>query len=264
MVADAQLVITHSPWAIPAKLKCGNPLVSCDGAFRPPEPVSQPHVGDARPIAPHPLPDPGTLDPTTVPIPGMSVCVGSDQICHPPDLDKRVSEIQERLGVSQTSVAMTVPPSLQGAVIVLWESAAPVRAAKAMLGLAATSNRRAAGSYVVSVIGYPMQTAIGQQLDLKQPLSAEIRSVIQQSAKLTPKGRHPIEASEIEIEGTCNALNVRFFFPAEEVIAATDKTVQFRMQVLFGDIVEADFSPKAMIYAGKPAISEFDTSVSLH
>jgi hypothetical protein len=197
-------------------------------------------------------------------IPGMGVCIGSDTVCHPPDLDKRVAEIQKQLGVSPVPITLTVPASLQGAVIVLWESAVPVRAAKVKLGVADTTNQRAAGSYVVSVIGYPMQTAIGQELDLKRPLSAPIRNIILQSGVLVLKGKHPIEASEIEVEGTANAMNVRYFFPADGSISASEKSVQFRMQVGFGDIVEADFSPKTMVYEGKPAIVNFDTPASLH
>jgi hypothetical protein len=255
--ADAQLVITRSPWAIPTKLQCGNPLASCKGPFHPPDAAPQPHVADARPIEPSPLPTSGTLDPGPVMIPGASVCVGSEQVCHPPDYDKRVAEIQKRLGVQPSSVTMAVPPSLRDTVIVLWESAAPVRTAKAKLGVIDTTNQRATSSYVVSVIGYPMQTAIGHDLDLKRPLPAQIRSIVQQSGSLILKGRHPIEASDIEIEGTENAMNVRFFFPNDGAISTNEKSVQFRMQVLLGDIVEANFLPKTMVYEGKSAVADY-------
>jgi hypothetical protein len=201
------------------------------------------------------------MDPTPVMIPGMGVCVGSDQICHPPDADKKLAEIQKKLGVSP-GASMTIPASLQGAVIVLWESAAPVRAAKVKLGLTDTTNKQAAGSYVISVVGYPMQKAIGQELDLKRPVSASVRNIILQSGVLVLKGKHPLEASDIEVEGTANAMNVRYFFPVDGRISASEKSVQFRMQVALGDIVEADFSPKTMVYEGRSAMSDYSNGPS--
>jgi hypothetical protein len=253
--ADAELVITRSPWAIPAKLQCGNPLMPCNGAQRTPEPASQPHIQDGHPITPPPLDPSSILDPGPVFIPGLSKCFGSEQICHPPDADEKLKKELDKMGAHPVSGPMTVPPSFQGAAIVLWESAAPVQSAKSILGLARTNNRLAANSYVISVIGYPMRSAVGEDISLKQPLLARTKNVILQSAELILKDKHPLQADDIEIEGTEEVMNVRFFFPADSSITVNDRSVQFRMQVLSGEIVEATFNTRSMVYEGKPAIS---------
>lgn len=258
--ADAQLVITRSPWAIAAKLQCGNPLTPCNVGQRAPEAASQPHVQDGHPVTPPPL-DPSTImDPGPVFLPGLSKCVGSDLVCHPPGQDEKLEKTLEKMGVHRVSGPMTVPPSLQGAAIVLWESAAPVQAAKSILGLANTNNRLAANSYVISVIGYPMRSAVGKDVSLEQPLSARTKNVILQSAELSLKGKHPVQAAGAEVEGTEELMNVRFFFPGDASITGNDRSVQFRMQVVLGDIVEATFNPRSMVFEGKPAISNLPGS----
>lgn len=250
--ADALVVISHSPWAITAKLKCGNPLMPCEGVHLPPEPAQQPHVGDARPVPLSPPPVPGDIQPVFVP--GLSKCVGTSGFCES-QADESKQKLQQRFPPAQGKIE--IPAPLEGTVIVLWESALPVQVAKAKLGVSDTSNRLAAGSYVVSVIGYPMHSAIGQSLNLSQPLPAGIKQLIQQSAVMIPKGKQAIIASDIEIEGSENAMNVRFFFPTDQAIQSTDKKVLFRMQVLLGDIVEAEFTLKSMVYESKPAISDY-------
>jgi hypothetical protein len=47
---------------------------------------------------------------------------------------------------------------------------------------------------------------------------------------------------------------VRFFFPADASVTANDRSVHFRVQVILGDIVEATFNPRSMVYEGKRAI----------
>lgn len=261
--ADARLVVTRSPWAVPAKLQCGNPL-TCNVAPRPPEAGSQPHVQDGHPIIPPPI-DPQTiLDPSPVFLPGLSTCVGSEQVCNPPDREEKLQKTLEKMGTHPISEPMTVPPSLQATAIVLWENAAPVQTARTILGFTNATNHHAANSYVISVIGYPMQSALGQEFDLKQALPGGIKNVIQQSATLTPRGKHSIQATDVEVEGSGNAMNVRFFFPEDEAIKVDDKSAQFKMQVLLGDIVEATFNLKTMTYAGKPAISDSVSGAAQH
>jgi hypothetical protein len=174
----------------------------CTDATWPSAPLPEPHVGDGRPITPALSPIPSNPEP--VPIPGLSKCVGTSGFC-----EAQAEEAKKRF--PSAPVKMEIPSPLQGTVTVLWESATPVRAAKEKLGIADTSNRPAAGCYVVSVIGYPMQSAIGEALNASQPLPVGIKQLIQQSAVLIPKGRQPIIASDVEIGGSENAMNVRFF-----------------------------------------------------
>lgn len=255
--ADALVLITHSPWAVTAKLKCGNPLAPCEGARLPPEPAQQPHVGDNRPITPGPPALPGDTGPVFVP--GLSKCVGTSGVCEA-QADEAKEKLQKRFPPVQGN--MQIPPPLGGTVIVLWESAVPVQVAKAKLGIAGTTNRRAGNFYVVSVIGYPMLSAVGQATNLSQPLSSGSKQLIQRSAVLSVKGKHPISAVDVELEGNESAMSVTFFFPADQAIQAIDKKVLFSMQVLLGDIVEAEFTLKDMVYEGKQAISDDGSRMS--
>ena len=49
-------------------------------------------------------------------------------------------------------------------------------------------------------------------------------------------------------------MTIRFFFPMDPPIQASDKEILCRMQVLLGDTVEAKFTLKNMVYEGKLAI----------
>ena len=236
-------------------MQCGNPLANCDGARFPPEPAHEAHVGDGRPITPNPPSLPSITEPTF--IPGLSKCVGTPGFC-----EAQATEAKQQLEKQfpPGKIRIGIPPPVKGTVIVLWESSPPVRVAEAKLGIATTSNRRATESYVVSVMGYPMLFALGQAIDPRQPLPSGVKQLIQQSALLTVKDKHPISAVDVELEGSENAMNVRFFFPADPPIQTNDKKVVLRMQVLLGDVVEAEFALKDMVYEGKQAISE-ETSV---
>jgi len=77
-----------------------------------------------------------------------------------------------------------------------------------------------------------------------------------------PISAHPISAVDVEVGGSDSAMNVRYFFPTDDPLRAAEKKVTFRMQVVLGDIVEAEFALKDMVFEGKQAISDGGSATS--
>jgi hypothetical protein len=129
----------------------------------------------------------------------------------------------------------------KGFVVVLWDSAVPVREAKTRLSIADPDSVRANDTIIISVIAHPLLSQIN-------PNSAQMKQMIKQSAVLLLSGKHEIQASDVAfIEGDESV--IRFLFPRQQMIQANDKEFVFRFETS-DSLVEAKFSPKEMVYGG--------------
>jgi hypothetical protein len=130
-------------------------------------------------------------------------------------------------------------------VVIVWESAAPVREAKIRLAINDPLNAQATDPVIIQMIAHPLLRQINTS-------SASMRQMIRESAVLLRNGKDRVQASDVAfIEA--NESVVRFFFPRQQTIQAGEKEVLFRFEMLETS-VEAKFSLKEMVYRGQPAL----------
>jgi hypothetical protein len=129
-------------------------------------------------------------------------------------------------------------------VSILWESASPVRAAKARLAIGDLSRGSSDDTLIISVI---VHTLLGQ-LNLN---SASMKNMIRESAVLLRNGKNRVEASDVVFIETNDTI-VRFLFPRQQAIQPGDKEVSFRFE-MSDSLVEAKFNLREMVFHGQPA-----------
>ena len=259
--SEALAIMSQSPWAIPVKLKCGNPLGGCSTLPPTSAPMAQPRFPDAAPISPQLPTNPADLG--IRPVSGMGVVCGAGSggsgCDRSTDANLRAAgmnpvspqEVSDRLHLPHETARLPVPEL--GNVIVLWESAAPVRVARMQLGFSDSPKYQKADGYVITIIGYPMRAAIGTNVAMTNP---QVQQAILQGVTLGTRGKPPIAASDVELTDDDNSMTVRYFFPKTVDFQLGDKEVTLTMQVLFGDMVEAHFNLKRMVYQGKLAVAD--------
>ena len=122
-----------------------------------------------------------------------------------------------------------------------WESALPIQQA-----LSRSSDGRAINpsekEYVIAVLGLPLPGGANQTDDVREQLLAY--------TKLIRKGKDPVAPSEVKINASNAAGEVRFYFPKKEPISLDDKEVTFETQL--GKMrLEQKFRLKDMTFKGK-------------
>jgi hypothetical protein len=132
-----------------------------------------------------------------------------------------------------------------GSVIVLWESAVPVREAKNRLAITGSSGTPPNDAIIIQMIAHPLLRQINTN-------SVPMRQMIKDSAVLLRNGKSRVEASDVAFIET-NETVVRFFFPRQQTIQPGDKEVIFRFEML-DTLAEAKFSLREMVYRGQPSL----------
>ena len=122
-----------------------------------------------------------------------------------------------------------------------WESALPIQQA-----LSRSSSGRpidpSEKEYVIAVLGLPLPGAANQTEDVRDELLA--------FTKLIRKGKAPVTPSNVKIDASNAAGEVRFFFPRKEPLSLDDKEVTFETQL--GKMrIEQKFRLKDMTCKGK-------------
>ena len=241
---EARKILSQSPWAKRAKLRstisapAGIPVQPRIGAASPS--MRDPGPGGPGSGVPVPLTNNGMADMQPIPCLGWGAGIGSDLFDSPANLPSPTSDECKAAwkSVSATSAALSA-----GSVIVLWESAAPVREAKTRLAIDDPVNNQAERSFVISVIGYPLLINVDQ---------GSMRRLMSDSAVLLRKGRQAIQASNVAVIETQGTI-IRFFFSRQESIQPGDRAVVFRF-LMGSTLVEATFDLKEMACRGVPAL----------
>lgn len=131
----------------------------------------------------------------------------------------------------------------EGSVVVLWESAEPVRTARVRLAIS-ESRAKAPDAIVISVIGHPVLRQINP--------AGSMKPMIRESAVLIRNGKERIQATDVALIETNDSL-VRFYFPRQTAIQPSDKEILFRLEIQ-DTVVEAKFNVKDMMLRGKVAL----------
>jgi hypothetical protein len=132
----------------------------------------------------------------------------------------------------------------EGTVIVLWESAEPIREAKTSLAITQTTNAQLQDAIMVSVIGHPLLREINPSISMKP--------MIQDSAVLLRNGKNSVPAMDVAFVEANDSI-IRFYFPRQGTVHPGDKEIIFRFEIQDA-VVEAKFSLKDMVFQGKPAL----------
>jgi hypothetical protein len=157
-----------------------------------------------------------------------------------------ISPTSEECKAAWQSVSAAKSAGLQrNSVIVLWESATPVREAQAKLDIAEPSSARATDTIVISMIAHPVLNQIN-------PHAPQMKQLIRESAVLLSNGRQEIKASDVAFIEADESV-VRFVFPRTQSIGIGDKECIFRFEIS-DTTVEAKFNLKEMVYGGKSAL----------
>jgi hypothetical protein len=131
-----------------------------------------------------------------------------------------------------------------GTVIVLWESAEPIREAKTSLAITQTTNAQLQDAIIVSVIGHPLLREINP--------ASSMKPMIRDSAVLLRNGKNSIPALDVAFVEANDSI-IRFYFPRQGTVQPGDKEIMFRFEIQ-DTVVEAKFSLKDMIFKGKAAL----------
>jgi hypothetical protein len=131
------------------------------------------------------------------------------------------------------------------AVIVLWDSAAPIHEAKSRLDIPDSDRTGAGDTVVISVIAHPFLS----QINLTSP---EMRQLVKDSVVLLVNGKDEVHASNVAFIEADRSV-IRFLFPRQPLLQSSAKTFVFRFTVL-DTSVETKFNLKDMVFAGKPAL----------
>ncbi|HKW75391.1 MAG TPA: hypothetical protein VJN64_07695 [Terriglobales bacterium] len=122
-----------------------------------------------------------------------------------------------------------------------WESALPIQQA-----LSRSSDGRpihpSEKEYIIAVLGLPLPGGANQTDDVREQLLAY--------TKLVRKGKDPVAPSDVKVDASNAAGQVRFFFPRKDPISLDDREVTFETQL--GKMrLEQKFRLKDMSYKGK-------------
>jgi len=132
----------------------------------------------------------------------------------------------------------------EGTVIVLWESAEPIREAKTSLAIAETANAQLQDAIMVSVIGHPLLREVNPSISMKP--------MIRDSAVLLRNGKNSVPAVDVAFVEANDSI-IRFYFPRQGTVQPEDKEIKFRFEIQ-DTVVEAKFSLKDMVFQGKAAL----------
>ncbi len=132
----------------------------------------------------------------------------------------------------------------EGTVIVLWESAEPIREAKTSLAISEMMNSHLPDSIIVSVIGHPLLREINP--------ASSMKPMIRDSAVLLRNGKNGVAAVDVAFVEANDSI-IRFYFPRQGIVQPGDKEMTFRFEVQ-DTVVEAKFTLKDMVFKGKPAL----------
>lgn len=132
------------------------------------------------------------------------------------------------------------PPPLQighpAAVAVTWESALPIRLARAKLNQDSIPE-----SYTISLAGLPT-------ILLSNPLFSE--KAVAQQATLTTRSKRKSKASSATIVRYPDSVTVLLRFPTDPLISENDQEVELR-SFIFTTEIKVKFVLSAMVYQGK-------------
>jgi hypothetical protein len=131
-----------------------------------------------------------------------------------------------------------------GTVIVLWESAEPIREAKTSLAIAENTNAQLKDAIIVSVIGHPLLREINPTRSMKP--------MIRDSAVLLQNGKNAVPAIDVAFVESNDSI-IRFYFPRQGTVQPGDKETIFRFEIQ-DTVVETKFILKDMVFQGKPAL----------
>jgi len=132
----------------------------------------------------------------------------------------------------------------EGSVIILWESAEPVREAKSSLAIAEPMGAKPQDAIIVSVIAHPILRQINP--------SGSMKPMIRDSAVLLRNGKNSIQAFDVSFVETNDSI-IRFYFPRQGTVQPGDKELTFRFEIQ-DTVVEAKFNLKDMMFKGKTAL----------
>jgi hypothetical protein len=238
--SEARKILSDSPWAKRSKLRSTTKAAPYNQPIEPPGTS----VGGLGPGGPgHGVVAPSAADiinqsarPQVIPCLGWGI--GSNSFGLP-------SPTSEECQAAWQSIALVKNAGLpKDSVIILWESASPVRAAKARLAIGDLSRGPEGDTLIISVIAHPL---LGQ-LNLN---SASMKNMIRESAVLLRNGKNRVQASDVVFIETNDTI-VRFLFPRQQAIQAGDKEAIFRFE-MSDSLVEAKFNLKDMVFQGQPA-----------
>jgi len=144
----------------------------------------------------------------------------------------------------------------RSSVVIRWESALPVQ--QALLrqeGDAAkpASDQPKDKDYVIALLGLHLPGRMPGEQDDGNENNETLRSRLLDSAQLTPKGKAPIAAEDVQFEGRNGSIAIRYLFPKEHPISADDKEVTFHFEDR-GMKLEHKFKLSEMVYQGKLAL----------
>ena len=156
-------------------------------------------------------------------------------------------------------------------VTVRWQSALPVQQALVRQGSLTPEEAKALADasqkdYVITVVGFrtPNRRSRSGNIDSSdsddrdrdrdsKSANDALRSRYLDAARLTPKGKSPIYAEDVQFEGPNGATEMRFLFPRAKAISADDKEVVFELETQ-GVKLEHKFRLSDMNYQGKLAL----------
>jgi hypothetical protein len=132
----------------------------------------------------------------------------------------------------------------EGTVIVLWESAEPIREAKTSLSIMETANAQLPDAIIVSVIGHPILREINP--------ASSMKPMIRDSAVLLRNGKNSVPAMDVSFVEANDSI-IRFYFPRQGTFQPGDKEMIFRFEIQ-DTVVETKFNLKDMVFKGKAAL----------
>lgn len=239
--SEARKILSDSPWAKRSKVRSTTKAAP----YNQPIEIPGTTVGGLGPGGPgHGVVAPSAADiinqsagPQVIPCLGWGIGSGSFSLPSP---------TSEECKAAWQSIALVKSAGLpKDSVIILWESASPVREAKARLAIGDLSRGQAGDTLIISVIAHPL---LGQ-LNLN---SASMKNMIRESAVLLRNGKNRVQASDVVFIETNDTI-VRFLFPRQQAIQAGDKEVIFRFE-MSDSLVEAKFNLREMVFHGQPAL----------
>jgi hypothetical protein len=131
----------------------------------------------------------------------------------------------------------------EGSVIVLWESAEPVREAKSRLAIEEALGVKPGEAIVISVVAHPILRQINP--------SGSMKPMIRDSATLIRNGKTSVQAYDVSFVETKDTI-MRFYFP-RGAVQPEDKELTFRFEIQ-NTVVEAKFKIKDMQFKGRAAL----------
>ncbi|MBV9768446.1 MAG: hypothetical protein JOZ32_02645 [Bryobacterales bacterium] len=156
-----------------------------------------------------------------------------------------------------------------------WESGLPIQQALMRQGASASDELKASAAasekyYIISVLGLRLPGARSRygdsddqntndnddntsQRSTRNRSNDALRSQLLDAAQLAPKGKSSIYAQDVQIDGPNGTGEVRFLFPRTNPISASDKEVEFILDIRRIKVQEK-FHLNDMQYQGKLAL----------